>query len=659
LIDSLPDDNGDEGIGTPRHGQAQAVCEHDPAWMIGRFSLAQPRPVLGLVAERPWWPQRAASDPVAELIERLWRHSVALGIIARRLAGEAADPDPDAVGRAAQLCGLGYWALAAVDPDWLLAWWRLDDPTRRRQKERADLGADLVDLARRLAELWDCDPLLVDAAWLHADHEGRMNAAAAHPDRLSLVQRAFRFAEQTPWSLCPAVRAVAPPTEPRLKILIAEVQARCVNPFVDPDATIREQRATQRNARLLLKLAGLRDTQERSTRFLKLLADSSLAESLEEWAARAARCLCADPDCSAARVTWLDPAEPGPAGGDEGTPLPSKADSLQQGPGARPPSVELALGPSAGPRASIQLWSLPESPSAGLAGAFSALHRAWEAWATLVADRERLERKTQVVAASFREHVRTEHERLRQGRLDALAEFAAGAGHELNNPLAVIVGRAQLLLSRSQDPDVARSLRIILNQAQRTHRILRDMMFVARPPAQRCRPCRPTELLGSLLADFERDCAARGVRLVSELDQRALSTWADAEALSHLGEILLRNALDATPAGGRILVRSTDNPHEFVWSIFDTGKGLSASEAAHLFDPFYCGRQAGRGLGLGLPRAARIVELAGGRLRWTSHAGHETLFQVHMPIVAAPDQAAQSLPAGAAPKAGGPPAPAG
>jgi signal transduction histidine kinase len=216
-----------------------------------------------------------------------------------------------------------------------------------------------------------------------------------------------------------------------------------------------------------------------------------------------------------------------------------------------------------------------------------------------------------------------------------------------------------LLLSRSQDPDVARSLRIILNQAQRTHRILRDMMFVARPPAQRCRTCRPTELLGSLLADFERDCAARGVRLVSELDQRALSTWADAEALSHLGEILLRNALEATPAGGRILVRSTDNPHEFVWSISDTGKGLSASEAAHLFDPFYCGRQAGRGLGLGLPRAARIVELAGGRLRWTSHPGHETLFRVHMPIVAPPDQIAQSLPADAAPKAGGPPAPAG
>jgi signal transduction histidine kinase len=649
-MESLSDDTFDEGVETARSGQAQAVYELDPAWMIASFSLSEPGRVIGLVAERPWWPQRAASDPVAELIERLWRHSVALGIIARRLAREAADPDPQAVGRAAQLCGLGYWALAAVAPEWLLAWWRLDDPARRRQKERADLDSDLVDLARRLAELWSCDPLVIDAAWLHAEHEGRMNAAAAQPDRLSLIQRAYGFVEQTPWSLRPVELPAASPADPRLKILIAEVQSRCGNPFVDPHATIREQRMTQQNARLRLTLAAVRQAHDRGARFLQLLAGSSLAESPEEWAARAASCLCAEPDCSAARVTWLDPGGSSPADGAESSLPPSEPDSFQEEPGARPPSVELALGPPAGPRASIRLWSLPESSSAGLAGAFSTMRGAWEAWATVLADRQRLERRIQAVAAVLREQVQTEQARLRQGKLDALGEFAAGAGHELNNPLAVIVGRAQLLLSRANDPEVARSLRIILNQAQRTHRILRDMMFIARPPAPRCRTCRPTELLGSLLADFDGDCTARGVRLVSELDQRALSTWADPEALSHLGEILLRNALEATPAGGRILVRSTENSHEFAWSIIDTGKGLSASEAAHLFDPFFCGRQAGRGLGLGLPRAARIVEMSGGRLRWSSHPGHETLFQVHMPIVAPPDQVTQSLPADAAQK---------
>jgi signal transduction histidine kinase len=233
--------------------------------------------------------------------------------------------------------------------------------------------------------------------------------------------------------------------------------------------------------------------------------------------------------------------------------------------------------------------------------------------------------------------VKAEEERLRQAKLDALGEFAAGAGHELNNPLAVIVGRAQLLLARAEDPEVARSLRIIMGQAQRAHRILRDLMFVARPPAPHRRRCQPPELLESLVAEFERDSQARGVRLHAELDDSTPETWGDADGLRHLAEILLRNALQAASPGGRIVIRSSHNDGELVWSFSDNGKGIGPDEAEHLFDPFYCGRQAGRGLGLGLPRAAKIVEQAGGKLRWSSTPGHETIFQVHLPLRPLPE----------------------
>jgi signal transduction histidine kinase len=296
------------------------------------------------------------------------------------------------------------------------------------------------------------------------------------------------------------------------------------------------------------------------------------------------------------------------------------------------------------PRGSIQLWCAPETLVRGHRLAARAPRAAWSAWATLLDDRARLERRLQALIAAYRQQLETEADRLRQGKLDALAEFAAGAGHELNNPLAVIVGRAQLLLSRTTDPELARALRIMLNQAQRTHRILRDLMFVARPPAPRCRPCRPAEALQALLPDFERECAARGVQVVAELDDPPVSTWADPEALQHLAEILLRNALMATPAGGRIHVRSSRQREELVWSFRDTGKGITPLEATHLFAPFFCGRQAGRGLGLGLPRAARIVELAGGQLRWTSHPGQETTFEVHLPLVARPEPVGREAP---------------
>jgi signal transduction histidine kinase len=198
-----------------------------------------------------------------------------------------------------------------------------------------------------------------------------------------------------------------------------------------------------------------------------------------------------------------------------------------------------------------------------------------------------------------------------------------------------------LLLARAEDPEVERSLRIILGQAQRAHRILRDLMFVARPPAPRPRTCKPLEVLQSSLVEFERECAARGVRLLSDLDDSSPIAWADPESLRHLAEILLRNALQATPPGGRIHVRTSHEDDQFVWTFSDSGKGISPEEADHLFDPFFCGRQAGRGLGLGLPRAAKMLELAGGTLRWSSAPGQETIFRVHLPLTPPPEPEAE------------------
>ena len=73
--------------------------------------------------------------------------------------------------------------------------------------------------------------------------------------------------------------------------------------------------------------------------------------------------------------------------------------------------------------------------------------------------------------------------RLEQLKLEALADFAAGAGHEMNNPLAVIAGRAQLLLGDETDPERRAALALIWAQAQRVHEMIADAMLFARPPA--------------------------------------------------------------------------------------------------------------------------------------------------------------------------------
>ncbi|HEX8198984.1 MAG TPA: ATP-binding protein [Isosphaeraceae bacterium] len=516
----------------------------------------------------------ALAGPEAAAVDRLWRHGVAASCAARRLAEEAGEADPGALARAGLLLNLGAWALAAVDPRRWAQWLALADPEARRDAGRAWLGADLNSLGRDLARRWGCAAVVVDAAWLHEDADGDLSACAAEPGRLALIRKAYTWAERTPWALgVPGTPGPGPP-DPRLRWLLAEVRARCAGGLAAADATGHEERLARGLARLRRDHTRLLREREQSDRFLAEVAEA-------------------------------------------GAPAPETRDG-STGSGDRP---GLRIDPG----------RLPAERAPALLG------RARRAWAAETAERACADGLLAEATAALRRRVEHQERTLRLGRLEALAEFAAGAGHELNNPLAVILGRAQLLLGRTGDPDAARSLRAIIAQAQRAHRILRDLMYVARPPAPRPRPCQPGEILRACLADLEGEAAARGVRLLGRSRRPGPRSWADPEALRHLAEVLVRNALEATPAGGTVRVVAGGDDRRIVWTVRDDGRGIAEGEGARLFDPFFCGRQAGRGLGLGLPRALRFVALAGGDLRWRSAPGRGTVFRLTLPVTAPPE----------------------
>ncbi len=631
---NLPGEPDDGDLEAHLTSKTRSICQLDPGWVLSLSSMAESVGTLGLIAGTPWWPANLSGGPASEFLGRLWRHSVAVSLAAGSLAREANDPDPDGVARAGLLCRLGCWAVAAVDPEWMARWWNEASKLDRRHREIAELGTDLDDLGRRLAERFGCEPLAIDAAWLHDSHGRALLNAAAEPTRLVYIHEACRWAEQTPWALGTSSPTEGLSTEPRVRILVAEVQARTASAFIAADATLHEERMTRQNAKLRLLLARARQERDGGARFLQAIAESDAAISPKDWAARAALSWCAVPGVSAARVVWVEKALSFSAETEKTSAVPSavRESPVSSSPNPRPPALVLPLTAHGQPRAYIHIWTDGEGTLGESRLVGSAAHHAWESWAAMVADRALLERRIQTVVESLRQRIDHEEERLRHLKLEALGEFAGGAGHELNNPLAVIVGRAQLLLARTEDPETMRSLSIILSQAGRAHRILRDLMFVARPPAPWPRPCRPAEVLRACLRDLQEECAARGIRLASEIDESTLVGSIDPDALRHLAEILLKNAIQATPAGGKVIVRSSVHGDELSWFFIDSGKGITPHEATHLFDPFFCGRQAGRGLGLGLPRAARLVAQAGGRLHWSSNPGHGSVFQVHLPI---------------------------
>ncbi|HCK52298.1 MAG TPA: hypothetical protein DIC23_03705 [Planctomycetaceae bacterium] len=197
-------------------------------------------------------------------------------------------------------------------------------------------------------------------------------------------------------------------------------------------------------------------------------------------------------------------------------------------------------------------------------------------------------------------------------RLESLAEFAAGAGHELNNPVATIVGRVQLLLRDEADPARRQALETIAGQAYRIRDMISDVMVFARPPA--AEPCE-VELVASVQDVVQGVCDGHASRegRVRVVDDGPVTILADPAQVSVVVAELLTNALEADTQGGEVLVSITgDGP--VVLEVRDRGPGLDAKSRRHLFDPFFSGRQAGRGLGFGLPKCWRIVNLQGGRI---------------------------------------------
>lgn len=221
-----------------------------------------------------------------------------------------------------------------------------------------------------------------------------------------------------------------------------------------------------------------------------------------------------------------------------------------------------------------------------------------------------------------------------EAKLEALAEFAAGAGHEINNPLAAISGRAQLLLRGETDPQRRQALHTIGGQVDRIRDMIGDVMLFARPPEPVCEAL----LLGEVVAatvDRMNGPEFDANRRITLDDGPDVPIWADRTQLHVVINSLLANSLDAAGPGGRVSITTeplaAEEPPLALLSITDNGPGLTAADCEHLFDPFYSGRQAGRGLGFGLSKCWRIVSNHRGRIEVDSVPGVETTFRVFWP----------------------------
>lgn len=238
---------------------------------------------------------------------------------------------------------------------------------------------------------------------------------------------------------------------------------------------------------------------------------------------------------------------------------------------------------------------------------------------------------------------------LEREKLESLAEFAAGAGHEINNPLAVISGRAQLLLAGEKHPDRRRDLATIHAQARRVHEMILDLMLFARPPLPELATIDLRRVVELAAIETGRQQAPGTAELNTDLPRTPVLARADEGQLVVALRTLVDNALEFAPDGAIDISLSaglsSGGAPEALLAVRDHGEGIAPETRRHLFDPFYSGRSAGRGLGMGLAKCWRIVVgLHGGTLEVTSEPGQGAIFTIRLPALAAAADTAPPAP---------------
>ena len=239
-------------------------------------------------------------------------------------------------------------------------------------------------------------------------------------------------------------------------------------------------------------------------------------------------------------------------------------------------------------------------------------------------------------AAATLEHanagLRESHEQIRRmDRLRTLGEVATGLAHEIRHPLASIGGAIEIIEARAQpgSPEAEFS-RLAMKEVQRLDLLVWEFLRYARPHEPELRTMPLDEVVAQAVTLLRVEAERAHVRLDVE-PVGALSTSRSIRL--QIEQVLLNvllNAIQATPAGGRIVVRQRLDDHEVSVDVVDEGPGIAAEHLASIFNPFFTTREKGTGLGLAI--AHRIVMSHEGRLEVVQTSSRGTWFRIGLPL---------------------------
>jgi signal transduction histidine kinase/HD-like signal output (HDOD) protein len=267
----------------------------------------------------------------------------------------------------------------------------------------------------------------------------------------------------------------------------------------------------------------------------------------------------------------------------------------------------------------------------------AALGQAWSLALRMAQVREATRSLAEELAQANRRLSAAQDVFLRTRSLTTVGEMAAGAAHEMNNPLAVISGRSQLLARQLSDPKQKAAATLIYEQSDRLSGIITEMMAFAKPQPPSPRLCDVASIVSAAVAR-SKERAAPADRKVTVNSEAVPQVFADSGQLSAALTEMIDNAIQATESNrGAVAVQAAHDPWsgQIVVSVSDEGCGMDEATLKRAFDPFYSSKPAGRRRGLGLSKAMRWVEASGGSIRLESTPGRGTRATMLLPVAPA------------------------
>lgn len=218
-------------------------------------------------------------------------------------------------------------------------------------------------------------------------------------------------------------------------------------------------------------------------------------------------------------------------------------------------------------------------------------------------------------------------------RLSIIGQLSAAVAHELNEPLANILGFVQLVL-KSEDltKQVREDIEKILNGSLHAREIIKKLLSFSRPIPPKKSYVNLNHVVEETLYFFDSRCTKEGIVLERSLSRDIQDIYANSGQLAQVITNLVVNSMHATPSGGKLKVSTCTSEGHVSLIIEDTGTGMSEEVKEKIFIPFFTNKSVGHGTGLGLPVVHGIVLAHGGSIRVDSKPGQGTRFEIQFPV---------------------------